>query len=519
MVDAFTRGKGERWHGHRSLERFRTPCGARGTRGATHDAHALRQGEPASLRSASTALGRFAAPARGVRRTEDRRRRRRAGRAERAPTRCSNAGYNAELHEASDRIGGRCWTLRDAFAEGQIAEHGGELIDQGHTAIRQLASRARAQARQPAPGRAERHRLLGYFDGSPTASRRSPTTSRPPGRRSTPTSPPRAIRRRSSISTERGRQLDNDVDRRLDRRDVRGRDRRPGSGSCSTSPTTSSTAPSAREQSSLNLLYLLGYRGQGQFRVFGESNEKYHVVGGNDLISDRLAAKLAGQITDGLGARRGRRNSSGTFTLTFAQASGTKTVTADKVVLALPFSILRLVGRHLEGRLRAAEADRDPRAGHGHELEAARPVLEPLLARRWVERRDLRRHRLPEHLGGLARPARQERDPRQLHRREDRGELRLRHARVAREASSSVRSSRSLPGATKAWNGKAAIDFWTGYRWTKGSYSYWKVGQYQRFAGMEGRRQGNCLFAGEHTSIDFQGYLNGGATQRARSAP
>jgi len=66
-----------------------------------------------------------------------------------------------------------------------------------------------------------------------------------------------------------------------------------------------------------------------------------------------------------------------------------------------------------------------------------------------------------------------------------------------------------LPGATKGWNGKAAIDFWPGYRWTKGSYSYWKVGQYQRFAGMEARRQGNCLFAGEHTSIDFQGYLNG----------
>ena len=75
-----------------------------------------------------------------------------------------------------------------------------------------------------------------------------------------------------------------------------------------------------------------------------------------------------------------------------------------------------------------------------------------------------------------------------------------------------------LPGATKAWNGKATIDFWPGYRWTKGSYSYWKVGQYQRFAGMEGRRQGNCLFAGEHTSIDFQGYLNGAVETGQRAA-
>src|SRR5262245_44781039 len=49
------------------------------------------------------------------------------------------AGYTSQVYEASDRVGGRCWTIRGAFAEGQIAEHGGELIDQGHNAIRNLA--------------------------------------------------------------------------------------------------------------------------------------------------------------------------------------------------------------------------------------------------------------------------------------------------------------------------------------------------------------------------------------------
>ncbi len=44
------------------------------------------------------------------------------------------------------------------------------------------------------------------------------------------------------------------------------------------------------EQSSLNLIYLLGYRGQGNLRIFGESNEKYHVAGGNDQITARLGA-------------------------------------------------------------------------------------------------------------------------------------------------------------------------------------------------------------------------------------
>ena len=32
------------------------------------------------------------------------------------------------------------------------------------------------------------------------------------------------------------------------------------------------------------MLYLLGYAGQGQLRIFGKSNEKLRVRGGNDLI-------------------------------------------------------------------------------------------------------------------------------------------------------------------------------------------------------------------------------------------
>jgi monoamine oxidase len=45
----------------------------------------------------------------------------------------------ATVYEANTRLGGRCWTRRADFAHGHVAEHGGELIDQGHTTIRQLA--------------------------------------------------------------------------------------------------------------------------------------------------------------------------------------------------------------------------------------------------------------------------------------------------------------------------------------------------------------------------------------------
>ena len=48
-------------------------------------------------------------------------------------------GARVTMVEARDRVGGRVWTRRDGFAEGQHAEAGGDLIDPDQEAIRQLA--------------------------------------------------------------------------------------------------------------------------------------------------------------------------------------------------------------------------------------------------------------------------------------------------------------------------------------------------------------------------------------------
>jgi len=66
-----------------------------------------------------------------------------------------------------------------------------------------------------------------------------------------------------------------------------------------------------------------------------------------------------------------------------------------------------------------------------------------------------------------------------------------------------------FPGVAALWNGKAALAYWANNPFSLGSYSYYQPGQYTRFVGYEIVRQGNCHFCGEHTSIDFQGYLNG----------
>ena len=62
------------------------------------------------------------------------------------------------------------------------------------------------------------------------------------------------------------------------------------------------------------------------------------------------------------------------------------------------------------------------------------------------------------------------------------------------------------------------MDYWAGHPWTRGSYSYWAVGQYTTIAGAEREAVGTCHFAGEHTSIDFQGYLNGAVESGQRAA-
>ena len=75
-----------------------------------------------------------------------------------------------------------------------------------------------------------------------------------------------------------------------------------------------------------------------------------------------------------------------------------------------------------------------------------------------------------------------------------------------------------IPGGAAHWNGRAWLDHWTAHPWTHGSYSYWGPGHYTRFAGYEGVPEGTIHFAGEHTSLNFQGYMEGAVRSGRRAA-
>jgi monoamine oxidase len=272
----------------------------------------------------------------------------------------------------------------------------------------------------------------------------------------------------------------------------------------------------ASQQSSLNLLYLLGFKGQGQLRIFGPSNEKYAVRGGCDQLPARLAAQLQGQIQTG-NELVAVRQDGGTVTLTLRQGSRTRTVTADKVVLALPFSVLRSsvdlsaagfkplkhsaireLGMGTNAKLHLQFSDR-----HWEGLGCnGETFADTGYQNTWDESRAQagRSGILVDYTGGAVGASFGSGSP----------------ATRARQFLAQLEPV--LPGITAKWNGRATVDHWLANPWTKGSYSFWKVGQYTRFAGVEREPEGNCHFAGEHTSIDFQGYLNGAVETGQRAA-
>jgi monoamine oxidase len=429
-----------------------------------------------------------------------------------ATYRLKQAGFAAQLYEArTDRLGGRCWS--DTFpGSNLIYEHGGELIDQGHTEIRQLAQELGLTLvnllASETNGTESFNRFFGQFYSETEATNDLKGIWQQIHSDVSAASYPTLW----DNNTQRGRELDAmSIAEWIDNYVPDGH--RSKLGQLLDVAYNIEYGGECTDQSSLNMLYLLGYSGQGNLRIFGPSNEKYHTVGGNDQIPERLADNLNGQINMGWELTAIARNTDGTWTLSF---SGGRTVKADRVVIAIPFTILRTVSLK-----KAQFEDRKLRAINELGMGTNSKMHVGFKKRFW---RDLGCNGETYADTGY-----------QNTWEVSRGQagatgllVDYTGGNIGASFGSGTPSSRAqqflsqieplLPGATANWNRNATIDFWTGNPYTKGSYSYWKVGQYTAFAGMERREQNGCHFAGEHTSVDFQGYLQGGVETGQRAA-
>jgi monoamine oxidase len=436
-------------------------------------------------------------------------------------------GVYADVYESSGRIGGRMhsdWTEFGTgfWDNGQQAELCGELIDSGHKTIQALANRFKLPLvdlikAQPA-GTDDTNWILGsdYTNAQAAADFKpvNATLTKQINAAGYPTT--------YKTFTPTGQMLDNISVHDWIANYV------PGGlgsklGTLLNSAYNEEYGAETTDQSSLNLIYLLGYQAGG-FNVLGQSDERFHIAGGNSNLPIAIANSLpSGSIHLGYRMSSVALNSDGSVKVTFANG---KSITADHVMLCMSFSVLRT--------LDYSKAGFDPRKqtaitqiGSGRNAK----LNVQFNSRVWNAQGstgslysdlpfqcgwDVTRGQtgstgiLVEYPGA---------NVAQSLGQSSSYSTTANNPAVKKATQSFLQQLESIyPGISAQWNGKAMLSTPFTDPNLLCSYSYWKPGQYVGFSGYEGMRQGNIHFAGEHCSVNFQGYMEGGAQEGQRAA-
>jgi monoamine oxidase len=418
------------------------------------------------------------------------------------------AGLNATVYEASDRLGGRCFSNTTTFP-GQVAENGGELIDTDHFELRKLAfDLGLVLDDLNAYDKDMGGEYTFWIDGArytwdqQVADFSAVSAQFDADNRAAPW--PQTYDKH----TQRGWELDHmSVTDYISQYIPGGLASRLGK--LLKLLMDASAGIAATDTSALDLVGFFAQRG---------SDERFHIRGGNDQVVSRMAATLdAGQIVRCHALTRIVKNGDETYTLTFKNANGSIAVAADHVVLALPFSILQSavdysragfdsrkvatiqdfrMGMHAKFQMQfdrriwreqgyTGLTDNDTGYQISWEVTRAQPGNEGILT----------------CFSG------------------DKVAIAMNDRPLNQKADDTLNSLELVfPGIKPLWNGRVILNYWPGYQWTKGAYSAHPVGSYTTSYGYAGVSQGNCHFAGEHASVQHSGFLNGAVETGQRCA-
>ena len=424
-------------------------------------------------------------------------------------------GVRATLYEGSPRVGGRCWTERDAFA-GQIAERGGELIDTAHGTLRALVAELGLELDDLAAAEPTGGEPVAWFGGAPY-------TIADIDREFGQVLP--AIERDAAVlgddlptwhrHTAAQRALDRLSAAQWIAANV------PGGtasrfGQLLVNAYGEELGGDPEEISAVTMVSLLAGSPKDRFSPYEASDQRYHVRGGNDQVVTRLAQRVDGAIEPGMRLMAIARRGDGRYRLVLLRDGAEREDVADRVILALPFTLLRGVDTRAAGfgaRKRQSIAE----LGMGRNTKLQLQFDE----RFWRAAGGNGEYRLRGPFqttwdvtlaqagaagvlnffsGGAAAQAA--------------GRPPLPDA--AREALAAL--APIAPDAAARWNGRVIRNAWDRNPWSLGSYALVKPGQYTSFYGIEAVPEGHVYFAGEHTSIAAQGYLDGAVESGQRAA-
>jgi monoamine oxidase len=438
------------------------------------------------------------------------------------------AGVNATIYEARNRLGGRIWSLGGAFAgpvefPGQVAERGGEFIDTTH-----LTMKAYAQRFDLALEDVEKEWLPGgdtfFVNGE-----RVPETAVVDEFRDLVD----AIRPDlTKLSSEVTAHSFTEFDRALDFTDLATYLGQKGAGDIIRAiidvAYTTEYGCEISQLSTLAFLFFIHIDKRAKFAPFGVfSDERFHVIGGNEQIPKLIAEGLTGPTELETLLLAARKLSDGRIELTFEQGGSSFTAWHDAVVFAIPFSTLRDVA--LDASLGLPPEKRF--AIDNFVLGTNAKLNVGFNGRFWAGLdtsaetwSDLPNHQLTwevnpsratdqhavivDYSGGI------------------RG-ANLNPKKVQQEALLWLTDlDKVLPGAlaaaTRTDHNKflAHLQHWPSDPLTKGSYTCNQPGYFTTILGNEATPVDNIFFAGEHTDFfyEWQGFMEGAANSGIRAA-
>ena len=408
-------------------------------------------------------------------------------------------GADVTVVDARSRVGGRVSTVRDGFVDGQHAEAGGDLIDEDQQEIRRLAEELGLPLSRILRG--------GFGYARPDASGRMRIVARSSARGwdrlwSTLGSLIRPYR----LAEQR---WDSPIAADLARRSVA-----QWLDDIKADEELRSTAVGLRglflaDPDELSLLALVD-----QFASSDRSGgwKSYRIDGGND----RLATTLAGLLGERLKldtevvavSHRGRE-----ARISVKNGRDSTHLTRDYVVFALPATLLRRIP--ISPALPAQQHEAIARLKYGH----ATKTLLQFSRRFWRAPGGRRAFGSPLPFGAVWEGNEEQRGRAGiLSLLAGGGASDATQALTAKKGTSALISSLDWLGAQGAELVRSHQFTWETDPWARGGYAFFDPSYDPSLRSWLARPCGRLFFAGEHTSIRWQGYMNGAIESGRRAA-
>ncbi len=430
-----------------------------------------------------------------------------------AAYRLKKAGLKATVYEASNRLGGRIQSTTGAIGEGLVTDLGGSLINTDHADMLALAkefdlklfNRAEDIKQLQLPGTAY------FFENRMRSEEEVAENLRPLALQ---------IAKDSAL-------LDQDYEKfapEFDRLSVkqyldRHADKIPAPFIRTLVENTIRTEYGSETDVASALLFITilpVVEGQS-VDLLSYSDEVFSVQGGSGQIIERLASALKGQIRTRTRLTKLQAQGKG-YRLTFANQT---VADADYVILSIPFTLLRAVELQVVLPQALSQFIKEGNLGANDKLFAG------FSQKVWRKSGGF----AGEIWTDLGFAEAWDDTQRQTDRKDGALNFFLGGNQVKALESGSVqavgeqflsRFEAAIPGAQAVATGRFLRTQWTQNPFSKGAYSVFKPGQltaFRKFFYIESEKPserqdvsvGNLVFAGEHLSDEFYGFMNGGA--------